>query len=260
MYDIHTHVIYGVDDGAKNEEMSRSLLKLAHSSGTSHIFATPHVIEENSHLAWDTILAGVTQLEKIANEEKLALKIYAGAEILMNWNLLAQLNEPKGAYCLANSRYILIELPALEIPTYADDFWYRLRLAGYVPILAHPERYQSLMQDKKRLQRWLHEGLLLQCNGGSLIGAFGKQVQENAEFLCKNDVVHFLGSDAHRVKVRNTDLTAAKNRLQELIGKEKAEVILVKNPAKVVADEDIDVKIPSRLKEKRQSLWQRIFG
>lgn len=264
MYDLHSHIIYGVDDGSPDAATSRELLKMAASCGTKHIIATPHVIELNNCPSWERINAGVAELKEMAAEEKLDLAIYTGAEIEMNWDILDVFHEGSRDYCLGGSRYALVELPAMSIPDYTEDFWYELQLKGICPVLAHPERHQRLMEHPERLLKWMRGGLLTQMNGGSITGRFGEHVKQNAEMLLKNDVICFIGSDAHRVKIRNTDLTHARQRLNELVGAEKAKLLCDINPQRLLADEDISVQLPQAIKrveqKKKQSFWSKLFG
>ena len=98
MYDLHSHIIYGVDDGSPDAATSRELLKMAASCGTKHIIATPHVIELNNCPSWERINAGVAELKEMAAEEKLDLAIYTGAEIEMNWDILDVFHEGSRDY------------------------------------------------------------------------------------------------------------------------------------------------------------------
>ena len=263
MYDLHSHIIYGVDDGSPDVETSRELLRMAAGCGTRHIIATPHVIELNNCPSWQRINDGVAELRAMAAEEKLDLAIYPGAEIEMNWDILELFKEGSRDYCLGGSHYLLVELPAMTIPDYTEDFWYELQLKGICPVLAHPERHQKLMEQPERLLKWLRSGVLTQMNGGSITGRFGEHVKQNAEMLLKNDVICFLGSDAHRVKIRNTDLTHAKQRLVELLGAEKTKMLCEVNPARLLADQEIVLKLPQRIKQvekKKESFWSKLFG
>lgn len=264
MVDLHSHILYGVDDGAKDRAMAESMLGLAAKTGTRQIVATPHVIEKNQRPSWETIEKGVVELQQIADEGALDLQIYSGAELEMNWELLELFQSGSRAYCLNGTRYLLVELPALSIPAYADDFWYELEVGGIVPILAHPERNRLLMQEPERLLGWMKNGLLTQINGGSLRGQFGAQAKESAELLLRNHMVHFIGSDGHRTEGRDTDLSKARQRLMELIGKERMQAIAVENPQRVLADKELAMKVPDKIEfclhREERSLWKRLFG
>lgn len=263
MYDLHSHIIYGVDDGSPDAVCSRELLKMAASCGTRHIVATPHVIEINNCPSWQRINDGVAELRSMAAEDGLDLRIHSGAEIEMNWDILELFHEGSREYCLGGSHYLLVELPAMSIPDYAENFWYELQLKGISPVLAHPERHQGLMEQPERLLKWLRNGVLTQINGGSIIGRFGERVKQNAELLLNNDVACFIGSDAHRVKIRNTDLTQVRQRLVELVGLERTQLLCEGNPQKLLEDEEITIKVPQQLQypeKKKQSFWSKLFG
>lgn len=151
MIDIHSHIIFGIDDGSKDEAMSLKMLQKAVASGTTSIFATSHLLQAAQNPAWQDFYVGAERLRQLASEHNLPLAIYSGCEVFMDWDLLDIIAE-NGSFCLngenfaaARTSYILVELPMYFIPNYADDFWYELRLKGVVPILAHPERYNELI-------------------------------------------------------------------------------------------------------------------
>lgn len=260
MFDIHSHIIYGVDDGSQNEAGSLQLLEQARDCGTRHIFATPHVLELNNRPSWSLIRERAQQLKALVPTNA-SLNIYPGAEVEMSWDILAAYEEEPGAYCLNGSRYALVELPMFEIPSRAEDFWFELQLKGVTPVLAHPERYPALWRNPERLLSWLKKGMLLQINGGSLNGRFGELAQQNAELLLANHLVSFIGSDAHNQR-RNTDLTQARQRLAELTNPEEYKAITELNGNLLLKNEEIGINVPSKLykpKEKK-SFWSRIFG
>lgn len=246
MIDLHTHILCGIDDGSKSIEMSREMLDIAFANGTTSIFATPHVIEAYNKPSWDLLVDKSKELQQIAETEKIDINIFPGAEIQMNWELLAEIGE-QGAYCLNGGRYVLIELPVLEIPEYADEFFYRLMLKELTPIIAHPERNRNLMQNEVKLLEWMRKGILLQCNSGSITGAFGKQIRNNAEFLLQNKIISFIGSDAHRDKGRNTDLSEAKRIVTNMVGENYCKEIFYINPESVLKNDLIEINVPLTL-------------
>lgn len=258
MFDLHSHIIYGVDDGSKSLDCSRELLKLAKASGTTGIFATPHVIELNNHPSWELINSRVRALKELQPD----INIYSGAEVEMSWEILQAYEETPGAYCLNGGRYALVELPMFEVPARAEDFWFELQLKGITPVLAHPERYPALWQQPERLLNWLRKGILLQINGGSLTGAFGELSKQNAELLLANHLVSFLGSDAHNLNRRNTDLGIARTRLAELTSPEEYLSITELNPKALLANQEIHVHVPQKLQnpKEKKSFWSRLFG
>lgn len=265
MYDIHSHIIFGIDDGSPDEETTRQLLTLAAQTGTTHLVATPHIIEVYKHPTWKDINTRLEALRKLCKEQNLNLQLYAGAEIMLTLDILSIYDECPRAFCINNTQYTLIELPMLEVPRYTEEVLYHLQLKGLTPILAHPERYVALFEGNnslKRLLDWCNKGILLQINGGSLLGKFGTRAKENAEFLLKNKLISFIGSDAHRIKLRNTDLSKEREILEQLCGKNYCNEICYSNPQAMLSGKPIHMDIPQKLINPREkpSLWKRIFG
>ncbi|MBR5487893.1 MAG: hypothetical protein IKT51_03920 [Phascolarctobacterium sp.] len=261
MIDLHTHIIWDIDDGSKSIEMSTVMLSIAAQKGTTSIFATPHVIEVYNKPSWEVIVEKSKQIQNIVDNQKLNIKIYPGAEIQMNWELISEIGE-QGAYCLNGGKYALIELPVLEIPEYADEFFYRLMLKGIIPIIAHPERNKNLMQNPSKLLEWMRKGILLQCNSGSITGSFGKQVRANAELLLKNKLISFVGSDAHRDKGRDTNLYDAKKIILDIVGDGYCKEIFYINPERVLQNELVEIDVPTKIYEIKstKSIWSKIFN
>lgn len=267
MIDVHAHILYGVDDGSKDEAMSLELLRKAAESGTQAIFATSHVLQAGEHPSWQELQDGVKKLQVLAKQNALELAIYSGAEVFMDWDLLPEL-AVEGSYCLNGEQYgkqdctyILVELPMHFLPAYADDFWYELRLKGVQPILAHPERYPELMAKPERLLAWRKDGLLLQCNAGSFAGYFGKAAQQAAKLLLQNGLVDLLGSDAHRPVGRDTDMRAGAEVISKISGAAELERIAVSNPQRLVSGQAIEHKTPAKFirQASKKSFWRRFF-
>ncbi|MBP2628348.1 MAG: Protein-tyrosine-phosphatase, partial [Firmicutes bacterium] len=143
MYDLHSHILPNLDDGAKDMDMSLAMLKIAIENGTKGIVATPHVIEGEWLPAWDRILAACDTLRKTAQDTNIDLQIFPGGEVAIYRDILDLLKGP-GAYCINNGRYLLVELPATHIPSFTEDFFFTLQARGITPILAHPERHPEL--------------------------------------------------------------------------------------------------------------------
>ena len=158
LIDIHSHIIPGVDDGSLDLETSLGLLRMAAENGTTDIIATPHVIDVSTTLTWDSIRRRVEELQKEADKNGIPITIYPGAETELNFDLLELIRKDHSAFCLAGSRYCLMEMPSLMLPPHLDDMIYELQLMDIVPVLAHPERQMQLMENPDRLLELLHKG------------------------------------------------------------------------------------------------------
>jgi len=247
MIDVHAHILDGVDDGAQDMEASLELLRLAAESGTTDIIATPHLIEGVNHLSWATIKEKTDVLNRNALSAGIPIRVHTGAEIELNLDMLDMIEKDQGDYCLAGSKYILVELPMESIPRCTDDFFYELQLRDLVPVLAHPERYSNLQKHPEILLAWLQHDILLQCNAGSFTGMFGTKAQAFAEILLNNNMVHFLGSDAHRIERRNTDMREAVIRMKTLVSELYVEQIITTNPQAILDNKALDVVVPKEI-------------
>lgn len=259
IYDIHSHIIWNVDDGSANLEISKEMLRQASKCGTTHIVATPHVIDLHNMPDWEKITDSVRQLKEFAREENLGLTVFSGAEVYLNWELLDRFKDNK-RYCINNGPYMLVEFPMEQIPNYVDDFFFELRVRGIKPILAHPERYMALRHHFDRLIKWRMQGLLLQINIESLLGKYGQEAKNSAEAFLKSHVVDFIGSDAHNIDRRTTDISEALEVMEKLVPREEFVKIVRDNPNKMVFGEEIHIVIPEKIvfPSKQLSLYERM--
>lgn len=252
MFDLHCHILPGLDDGAKDLETSLAMAQIAAQSGTAHIVATPHVIEGNWLPEWSEIVNACRQLQGVLHKEQIPIVLYPGAEVALSMDILKQISGP-GPYCLNGGCYMMVELPAMEIPDYTDEFFFTLQTRGITPILAHAERHPEIARHLEYVQEWIHKGILVQMNGPSLTGRMGERSMKTAELLLYNDMVHIIGSDAHSKRSRNPNLQPTKEKLSALCGIDRADRLLRENPEKVLKSRHLEVKEISRIKQPRSS-------
>jgi protein-tyrosine phosphatase len=248
MFDLHSHILPAIDDGAKDMRMSLAMLKIAVENGTKGIVATPHIIEGKWLPTWERVLAACSMLQDMAQSAGIHIPIFPGGEVAIHLDILNLIKGP-GAYCINSGRYMLVELPAAHIPSFADDFFFTLQARGITPILAHPERHPDLGKNPEILAEWINRGVLSQINGASITGRMGERVMATAELFLANKMVHILGSDAHQVQNRNTNLTAAVARMNQLIGAKATEDILVLNPDNILFSRDVDIPEVGEIKK-----------
>lgn len=252
MFDMHIHIIPDIDDGSKDMETSKAMLRIAAENGTTHIIATPHVIEGDWLPSWEIINEGCKNLRQWASELGLNLQIYPGGEIAMNMDILEQIKGP-GQYCINGGRYLLVELPAAEIPDYADDFFFTLQARGITPILAHPERHPVIARNPQRLADWINKGILTQLNCTSLIGKMGERTMKTAELLVANNMIYLVGSDAHGIRTRNPNLRQGIAKLKAMVGEEKTLQISYGHPHAILSNRDIIIQEIAAIKLKKES-------
>ena len=208
MIDFHSHIIHGIDDGAKSLDISLEMLKISENEGVEYICATPHFISEEFEITRESYVEKLNKLVMASREENLKIKILSGLEIYMHPNL-PKLYKEKKIWGINDSEYLLVELPMGQFPIYTEDVFYELMLLGAKPILAHPERNIKIMKNHDLIVNLIKQGVLMQINSGSLFGDYGKEVKKTAQQFVKMNMVHILGSDGHNISSRKTKLKAA---------------------------------------------------
>ncbi|HML34184.1 tyrosine-protein phosphatase [Sporomusa sphaeroides] len=258
MLDVHCHLLPGIDDGAKDLETSLKMLDIAGKNNTRAIIATPHVIEGKWLPAWEEIVESCNMLKIESRKYGLDIPVYPGGEVAVHMDMLDMVKGP-GPYCLNSGGYILVELPAMEIPRFTEDFFFTLEARGITPVLAHPERHPVLSKDPEILVEWIRRGLLLQINGSSLMGRMGERAQAMAELLLTRHMVHCIGSDAHSARSRNPDLSRAADRIVSLVGLEMARQILTVNPQRIIESQDVEI-FAIQPERKKPGIFKRLFN
>ena len=150
---IHCHILPFMDDGAKDMEVALKMIRISIENKTSGIVATPHV-GENLFLAWEEIVNACHRLQQAASDIDLNISIFPGAELAFHLDVLKCLHGP-GPYCINGGRYLLVELPLMQIPYFTEDVIFMLQSKGIHPILAHPERNYNVIHDPMILKDWL---------------------------------------------------------------------------------------------------------
>ena len=240
MVDIHCHILHGIDDGAENSDVSFEMAKLALESGTTKIIATPHAnIPDTDYVHTSTIiLEKVKSLNEALAREGVPLKIYTGCEIFAAGDFIKLLKKGQ-LLTLNNSNYVLVEFDFFE--HYASVFakLEELLSEGFVPIVAHPERYAFVEENEECINVIKNMGCLIQCNKGSVTGRFGRAAKFISHEMLVREQVDFIASDAHSSRMRTPILTDAYQIVNELYSKAYADLLFDINPRKILNHEKI---------------------
>ncbi len=195
MVDLHSHLIFGTDDGVTNLEDSIKMILAAFNRGYKALIITPHYIEDSiysSNVFDNTKLMKVIQKE--IREQNIDIKIYLGNELMYSNNIL-ELLDKKEITTLNKSRYLLMELYVnIRYESLIDKIDVLIN-KGIVPIIAHPERYDYITIEQ--FTEMVEHGALLQMNTGSILGIYGRSVKKRLRLLLKNDLIHIASSDNH---------------------------------------------------------------
>lgn len=201
MIDIHSHILYNVDDGPEELEQSLAMLEAAANEGITDIISTSHSFHPQYDVSTSVVTEQVLQLQNELHQRKISLKIHTGHEVRLCEEIV-ELCQTKKIHLLANSNYLLLELPSSTVPQYTKNIISSLLAEGILPIIAHPERNKAIAEKPERLERLIREGAVAQLTSGSIAGHFGSAVQKISLELVRANLVHTYGSDAHNLTTR----------------------------------------------------------
>jgi protein-tyrosine phosphatase len=230
MIDIHSHVLWELDDGAKTIEDAIAMCKMAAEDGITHLVATPHcnyAYPFNSEVNRQKI----AELQSAVGEVP---KLLLGCDFHLSYDNIQRLVDTPMDFTINHSSYLLVEFPDQFIPEQLDRVFYEVQVAGLTPIITHPERNPVFARKPGLLYHWVTRGCLVQVTAQSYTGRFGSLALRLAEAWLEGNLVHFFASDAHDVKYRRPILSPCYQKLAETMGEETAERILNKNPEAVI--------------------------
>lgn len=238
MEDLHSHLLFGIDDGTKSMEESIAILKKMERMGIEELVLTPHYVE-NTKYNWNNInkIRLYQTLIAKAEEEDIKIKLYLGNEVFITPNIV-KLIEMDEIAPINNSRYVLIEFPLKQIYNNTSLIISDMVSHGYTPILAHPERYEEFQEHPEMVEEYLRMGVLLQGNFTSLFGKYGKASEKTLKYFLKNKWISFLGSDTHHSY--EYDVRQLEKKLYKITkDRQYIEDLLHNNFDKVILDEAI---------------------
>ena len=236
--DLHTHVLPGVDDGAQTMEYALKMLCNAVASDVELLAVTPHynsaygIDNDPKNSLWDRFL----QLQQAARE--IPVRLVLGAEVLVDASV-PQLLRHKKLPTINGSRYLLTEFPADASPAFFQDMLQSILALGYIPLVAHPERYFAVCKQPQIVASWLDMGCHLQLTGGSILGEYGKTIQHTAVCLLQQDFVACVASDAHGLHHRSNYLLDVYDHLSLRYSKHYAQCLMYETPMGICCDHNI---------------------
>ena len=197
--DMHSHLIPGIDDGAKDIATSIQLIKGLENLGYKKLITTPHVLWEIYANTPDIITQGLGELKAAVDKEGLNIELHAAAEYFMDDHFEEELKK-KTPLLSISKNMVLVEFSMLTAPFDVQKILFEMQMQGYQPVLAHPERYTYLSRSKNTYEDLKYAGCIFQLNLLSLTGYYGRSVQDLAEFLLKNDYYELAGTDLHHAQ------------------------------------------------------------
>lgn len=235
MIDFHSHILPGIDDGAKNLEQSIAMVNEAKKVGFTKIISTSHYMENYYECNEKNRKELLEQVQKNVNGIELCL----GNEIYITNNIIELLQNGQ-ASSINGTKYVLFEFPLITTrPMNDKEVIYRLVENGYIPIIAHPERYPFIQENPDYLFELEEMGALFQANYGSIIGMYGLKAKKTLKILLKSNLVSFFGSDVHRPEQVYNKMPKIIKKLKKIISNEEFEEFTEINPEKVLKNENI---------------------
>lgn len=233
MIDLHCHILPGVDDGSDSLQSSLDMAEQAVSSGVRVICATPHFGPANGSEARSEILEAFRLLRSALAKEQIPLKIALGME-LFSGEGVTELNKQNLLLPINSSRFLMTEFDFGISSEQAEVYLALHESNGYIPVVAHPERYSFVQRDPLVLLDWIRQGRVIQLNNGSFFGMFGARAKDAAMIAMREGWVHLIASDAHSPHRRTTSFVEISRFLEEATFPELADLVLRKNPERIL--------------------------
>jgi protein-tyrosine phosphatase len=230
MIDIHCHALPGVDDGAKTFEVAVEMCRMAARDGITHLVVTPHC---NYRYPYDPQgnRAKLSDLQAATGSEPCLL---LGCDFHLSVENVDRVPKEGRIFSINGTQYLLVEFQDLFIPEQMDNVLFDIDMAGFTPILTHPERNAVFKRKPELLLRWVNRGYLAQVTAMSLLGGFGSTAETLVSGWLEQNLIHFFATDAHDLTHRPPTLSSAYQRVVGLRGEEEADRIFVKNPEAVI--------------------------
>lgn len=250
MVEIHYHLLFGLDDGPETIEASLALAEASIAEGVTHIVCTPHASDHYSFRPASNRARLAALKERLGDRITLGL----GCDFHLSYDNIEDLKKDPTKYTINGKQYLLVEFPNSEIPASISGVLFQMIASGIVPILTHPERNPTLVEDPSRLIEWLLGGCLVQLTAGSLCGRFGRRAESMSHMLLERNWVHFIASDAHSVENRPPMMASAHEILVKRYGQPTADRLCLNNPlAAFLGDPMPDQPKPLGLSESSKS-------
>ena len=196
--DIHSHLLFGIDDGAQTKEDTQMIISSMKKIGFSKAIATPHT----TPFVWDNtkegILAKYAEVKEVLPQEAASLELRVASEYMMDDSFLQRLHREK--LLTLKDNYVLVEMSYINPPIQLFDILFELKSNGYEIVLAHPERYNFYHHQTNMYKKLKRAGCHFQMNLLSTVGYYGGHVLEAANFLLREQLIDFVGSDIHHSK------------------------------------------------------------
>ena len=236
--DMHCHILPGIDDGARDEGSMERMFRIADAEGIDAIVATPHYTLGQDEKELEAIKIKYDLARKAWRKRGSQKQLYLGSELLWEDGMVEALDSGK-ALTMNGTSYVLVEFLPDAGAMYIENAMRRLQYAGYIPIIAHVERYERL-QSRKALQELVDMGVYLQVNVSTILGKHGFLLKHRVLGWMREGLIHFVGSDGHNSKTRRPEMKECAQYLNKKLGVTRTRRILEKNPMRMLEGERLN--------------------
>jgi protein-tyrosine phosphatase len=262
MIDLHSHILPGVDDGAPDVETSVEMAKMAVADGVEVMACTPHFMQGLYNNEAQHIRKQVAVLNDVFHDRGIDLALVTGADAHIRPDLTPCLQNG-AVLTLHDTRYFLFEPSHTTIPPRLDEFLFNIQVAGFVPILTHPERMKWMEQHFDLIRKLTESGVWMQITAGSLTGRFGARPKYWAQRLLAEGCAHIIATDAHNTKSRPPLLAEAFEVAKAELGLDEATNLVVTRPSMVLENappESVPALAIQQKPPAERPFWRKIFS
>jgi protein-tyrosine phosphatase len=256
LIDLHNHLLPDWDDGAADAAESLRMLEIARADGISRIVLTPHVFRMTR--SGRDIQELKARMRQFRDEIRFpGVELFPGAEVSFQSDMIAPIKDL--GLTVNGTNYVFIEFPALNLPDDILDLANLMMRNDLIPIISHPERNAVFAGSPEILQEMVGQGAIGQLTAQSLTGRFGRRVRKTAEDFLRRGLVHVIASDAHNSGARPPRLSEAVEAAAKIVGPVRAEAMVTRVPAAILANEQVPDLGEPVLPAKRRD-WLRTAG
>lgn len=249
MVDLHSHILPGIDDGAKDYEESVKMAKVAVEQGIHTIVATPHHLNNVYENSKTSIVDRVVELNRVLTNERIDLKVVPGQETRIHGELLEGFKIGE-ILPVNHTQYVLVEFSSNHVPRYTETLFFEMQVNGLIPIIVHPERNQRLIEQPEILYKLVKNGALSQITASSVQGDFGKKIKKFSLQLIEANLAHFIASDAHNTSNRSFGMREAYDLIQAKYGLEQV-YLFKENALLAIEGKHVYKEPPDRIRKKK---------
>ncbi len=259
MIDFHTHILHDIDDGARNLDDALAMAQAAVDDGITTMVATPHsqLSAHGNRYSVELVRERLAELRQALAHARLPLAVLPGTEIRYHPDLPAQLEAGAVLPCGEHGA-LLIECPGSHLPDDLDDVIFKLQVAGYRIVLAHPERIKPVQKNPNLLIPLIERGVAMQLTAATLMGSHGPTMKRLGETMLMHGMVHLLASDTHGMPPRRgrpPELAIARRRAAELVDAQTATALVCDTPAALLRGKELNFPPPQPVGLGQRWFW-----